>query len=316
MKIKILPLFLVIPLTACQQTPALESKVFCFDTMVELKLFDGDETDLKEIKNIFNYYDKISDNYKARDITNVYTINQTNNDIEIDSKLYDLLKASFGVSSDGATYFNPLCGSLAKKWKESLKNQQILPENEKNAEILKINSSSVLFKENNIIQRLGEAEIDLGGIAKGYTLDMAKNYLESRDISKYLLNAGSSSTMLGEKNSKDGLFSVGLRDVNNAYLKLKNCVVSTSGTSVQGVIIDGVTYSHIINPTTGSAINNYDAVIVISEKGYYGDALSTSMMMNTIDEIKTIEQEHNVKTIVVKDKKIVYQNSEIEVYHS
>lgn len=315
MKLKSLPLFLVIPLTACQQSPALESKVFCFNTMVEIKLNEGNKDDLSEIKKIFNYYDKISDNYQARDITNIYTINQTNDDVVLDKELCDLLKVSFDVKNEGATYFNPLCGLLAKKWKESLKNQQILAENTINEEILKINNSSVIFKDDNKIQRLGEAEIDLGGIAKGYALDMAKSYLDSKDISHFLINAGSSSTMLGEKKSKDGLFSIGLRDINNSYLKLKNCVISTSGTSVQGVTIDGVTYSHIINPITGSAINNYDAVIVVSEKGYYGDALSTSMMMNTIDEIKAIEQEHNVQAIAIKDKKIVYQNEGLEVYH-
>ena len=315
MKLKLLPLFLVIPLTACQQSPALESKVFCFDTVVEIKLSEGNKEDLTELKKIFTYYDQISDNYQAREISNVYTINQTNDEVVVDKELYDLLKVSFNVKNEGANYFNPLCGSLVKKWKESLKNQQILAENTINEELLKINSSSISFKEDNKIKRVGEAEIDLGGIAKGYALDMAKSYLDSKSISKYLLNAGSSSTMLGEKKSKDGLFMVGLRDLEGSYLKLKNCVISTSGIDVQGVTIDGVTYSHIINPITGSAINNYDAVVVISEKGYLGDALSTSMMMNTIDEIKTIETEHNVKTLVIKDKKIVYQNEGIEVYH-
>ena len=315
MKLKLLPLFLVIPLTACQQSPALESKVFCFDTMVEIKLSEGDKKDLTELKKIFTYYDQISDNYQAREISNVYTINQTSDEVVVDKELYDLLKVSFNVKNEGATYFNPLCGSLVKKWKESLKNQQILAENTINEELLKINSTSLIFKDDNKIERLGEAEIDLGGIAKGYALDMAKSYLDSKSISQYLLNAGSSSTMLGEKNSSDGLFTVGLRDLEGSYLKLKNCVISTSGIDVQGVTIDGVTYSHIINPITGSAINNYDAVVVISEKGYLGDALSTSMMMNTINEIKTIETEHNVKTLVIKDKKIVYQNEGIEVYH-
>ena len=233
----------------------------------------------------------------------------------VDKELYDLLKVSFDVKNEGATYFNPLCGSLAKKWKESLKNQQILAENVVNEELLKMNSSLLVFNSDNKIQRLGEAEIDLGGIAKGYALDVAKAYLDSKNINQYLLNAGSSSTLLGEKNSKDGLFTVGLRDLEGSYLKLKNCVISTSGIDVQGVDIGGVTYSHIINPITGSAINNYDAVVVICNKGYLGDALSTSMMMNTIEEIKTIEQEHNVQTIVIKDKKIVYQNESIEVHH-
>ena len=315
MKLKLFPLFLVIPLTACQQSPALESKVFCFDTVVESKLYEGSKTDLNEIKNIFTYYSQISDNYEAKDITNVYSINQTNDEVVIDKELYDLLKVSFDVKNEGANYFNPFCGSLAKRWKESLKNQQILAENTINEELLKMNSSSLVFNGDNKIQRLGEAEIDLGGIAKGYALDVAKTYLDSKSISHFLLNAGSSSTMLGEKKTKDGLFSVGLRDLDNTYLKLKNCVISTSGIDVQGVTIDGVTYSHIINPITGRAINNYDAVVVISEKGYLGDALSTSMMMNTIEEIKTIEQEHNIQTLVIKDKKIVYQNESIEVYH-
>ena len=186
MKLKSLPLFLVIPLTACQQSPALESKVFCFDTMVEIRLNEGNKDDLSEIKKIFNYYDKMSDNYQARDIANIYTINQTNDDVVLDKELYDLLKVSIDVKNEGANYFNPLCGSLAKKWKESLKNQQILAENTINEEILKINNSSVIFKDDNKIQRLGEAEIDLGGIAKGYALDMAKSYLDSKDISHFL----------------------------------------------------------------------------------------------------------------------------------
>ena len=314
MKARLLPLLLVIPLTACQQ-PALESKVFYFDTVVECKLYEGNKTDLNEIKNILAYYSKISDNYEAKDISNIYSINHTNDEVTIDQELYDLLKVSFNVKNEGATYFNPLCGSLVKKWKESLKNQQILAENTINEELLKINSSSLTFKNDNIIERVGEAEIDLGGIAKGYALDMVKNYLDSKDINQYLLNAGSSSTMLGKKNTKDGLFTVGLRDLEGSYLKLKNCVISTSGIDVQGVVINGVTYSHIINPITGSAINNYDAVIVISNKGYLGDALSTSMMMNTVEEIKTIEEEQNVQVVVIKDKKIVYQNKGIEVYH-
>ena len=56
---------------------------------------------------------------------------------------------------------------------------------------------------------------------------------------------------------------------------------------------------------------NYDSVIVISDEGYLGDALSTSMMMNTLDEIKEIETSQNVKTIVIKDGQILYSHSDI-----
>ena len=60
-----------------------------------------------------------------------------------------------------------------------------------------------------------------------------------------------------------------------------------------------------------------DAVIVILNPsiGYLGDALSTSMMMNTVDEIKQIEIATNAKTIVVKDGEIVYRNPGIEFFN-
>ncbi len=308
---------LAIALTSCSSsTSVVESKVFCFDTMVDVKLYQGDKDNVSDIEDILNDYDALADNYQARTVTNVYSLNQTNDEIVVDERLYNLLKTSASVMSEGADYFNPLCGSLAKKWKESLAEGEILSSDVINAELAKISSSSLSFNdENNGVTRTGEAEIDLGGIAKGYVLDEVLSYLNENEITQYLINAGSSSILLGEKNTKDGLFTVGLKDVSDAYIKLSNCFVSTSATSEQGVEIDGVTYSHIINPVTGSAINQNDAVIVISDTGYYGDALSTSMMNNTIDEIKVLEQEHDIKTIVIKDNEIAYCHEGIEVYY-
>ena len=70
-------------------------------------------------------------------------------------------------------------------------------------------------------------------------------------------------------------------------------------------------YSHIINPKTGSAETNYDEVIVISDNGTYGDAFATSMMFDTVETIKELEEQVGLKTIVIKDKKIVYRHKDI-----
>ena len=312
----VLPL-LAIALTSCSNNSSpISSNVFCYDTMVEIKLYGGNKENIKDIKNILNVFSNATDNYAYSTTDGVYSINQTNDEITINSDLYNCLQQSFSFMSDGASYFNPFCGSLSKKWKESLEKKEILSSEVINEELTKMNNSSLELKDNNVVQRTGDAELDLGGIAKGYVLDLVKDYLAKQEINKYLINAGSSSILLGEKDSKDGLFTVGLKDVENAYLKLKNCFVSTSSIYEQGVEIGGVTYSHIINPNDGSAINENDGVIVISDNGAYGDAMSTSLMNNTIDEIKEIEIEHDIKTIVIKDKKIAYCNKDIEVsYH-
>ena len=315
MKHKILlPFVALLSLTSCSKQTTLTDRFFCFDTYVEIKMFEGNEEDLKALKNMFNTYDALSDNYQPRELTNIYRLNHKNTEEHVGDTLYDLLKTSLDVQSEGATYFNPLCGSLAKLWKNELNSGKIPSESAINEELEKMNNSSIILRDDVYAQRVGEAEIDLGAIVKGYVLDEVKSYLDSLNYKQYIINAGNSSILLGEKNTSDGLFNIRINDLDKRYLKLKNCVVSTSSKSVQGVTIDGVTYSHIINPLNGSAINLNDAVIVISENGYYGDAMSTSMMMNSIDEIKELEEAHNIKTIVIRNNAIVYKNEGIEVY--
>ena len=309
---RILPSLLTILLISCSNAKTATSKIFCFDTYIDIKLINGNKDNVIDIEDIFYRYDKLSDNYQNRSINNIYTINQTNDPVVVDEELYKLLQTSFSVDTK---YFNPLCGSLAKKWKDALDKKEVLSDAVIEEELDKIVNTHLSFLDGNKIQKEGPAEIDLGGIAKGYALDVVKSYLDSKEMTQYLINAGSSSILLGEKNTKDGLFNVGLKDINNGYLKLKNCFVSTSSISEQNAVINDITYSHIVNPLTGSALSANDAVIVISNCGYQGDALSTSMMMNTVEEIKELETKFDVKTIVVKDGNIIYQNDNIEVYY-
>lgn len=300
-------------LSSCVNS-SLERRCFCFDTSMDIKLFEGNSDDLDKIEQIFVHYDKLSDNYKSRDVNNVYTINYTNEDVAVDTDLYQLLQASQAVSSLGANHFSMLMGSLSKKWKEALHDNQILSNEIIISELNKIQNSGVIFKDNSVVQRFGEAEIDLGAIAKGYSLDIIKQYLDSKEYKKYLVNAGYSSILLGEKNSDDGYFKIGIRNFDNSYLKLKNCFISTSGVSEQSTTIDGVTYSHIINPSSGSAISNYDTLIVVSSSGYLGDALSTSLLMADLDEIQQVETSCSVQVLAIKDKSIVYKNESLEVF--
>ena len=310
---KIFPILLIGLLTSCStNNQIIENKVFCFDTTVISKLYEGEQSNLDDIKDIFLYYDKVSDNYKNRDGITITKIGR--DPITVEPQLYDLLKTSVEVKDSGATYFNPLVGRLSKKWKESLEKNEVLSDEIITAELDIINHSSLHFEDNNTVYKTGDAEIDLGGIVKGYALDKVSDYLKSQNIEKYLINAGFSSILLGKKDTDDGYFTVKISDLNNTYIKLKDCFVSTSSKSVQGVKIGDVTYSHIINPINGSAINMNDAVIVVSSSGALGDALSTSMMMNTVEEIKSIETSQNVQCIVVKDKQVIYCNEGLELY--
>ena len=305
MKFKHLLPLLMVTITSCTQNAfVLNRKVFCFDTLVDITLYEGNEQNAIDIENICVEYSNFSDNYRAvSGVNNIYTINNADGEVIVDPKLFKMIKDTMEIRMV-VKYFNPFIGSLAKKWKEAIASGTTLSDEVIVQEKQKILGASITYKDN-VVKLNGEAELDFGGIAKGYTLDVIKDYLEEKEIKHYLINAGSSSILLGEKRSADGYFSVGIKDLQKAYLSLKNCVISTSGNTAQG--------EHIVDPRTGLLANTYDSVIVVSEGGMLGDALSTSMMMCTVEEIQELESSNNVQAIAIKDGQIVYKNSSLKV---
>jgi thiamine biosynthesis lipoprotein len=57
---------------------------------------------------------------------------------------------------------------------------------------------------------------------------------------------------------------------------LRNAAVSTSGDTEQFVEIDGVRYSHIVDPATGLGLRNSEEVSITAPDGAIADALATA----------------------------------------
>ena len=327
---KVLPLIVVASLSACDiahQYPV--DTLFCFDTVVTVKTTEYSglmySVHVQERTcNIIKEIDAIADAYKSRDATCIYDLNNTNEKIEINEQLYRLLSSAF-EAKEKLPYFNPFIGSLSNKWKESLSKKEQLSDSIIREELLKMNNTSLNLEKTDdghyYAQRIGNGLIDVGAIAKGFALDECEAYLyrNAEPDYEYMVDAGSSSILLGRNRGDSTYFKVKIKDLSTpTYLHLKECFIATSGTSEQGVTIDGTTYSHIISPLTGSAINTFDSVIVISElkEGYglFTDALSTSFMMNTLEEVKELEKSTGVNVILIKDDNIVYKSESLELF--
>ena len=175
----LLPFVFVLSLTACEQNSTISNRLFYFDTTVSTYLYEGEKSYLKDIEEIYKYYDKVSDNYQTREGENVLSINDT--PTAYSQEFYDLIKTSVNVANEGANYFNPLCGSLAKLWKEKLTDKTLPTEAEIEDKLNELKGSQIHFDDNNTIYKTGSAQIDLGGLVKGYVLDKVKEYLISKN---------------------------------------------------------------------------------------------------------------------------------------
>jgi thiamine biosynthesis lipoprotein len=130
---------------------------------------------------------------------------------------------------------------------------------------------------------------DLGGIAKGYAADQMLDSLATSGIRQALVTAGGD-IRLGDAPPGRAGWNVALKtfDVgkNEEILTLSNAAVSTSGDLHQSVVIDGVSYSHILDPATGLGLTRRVAASVIADNAKISDALATAACVLGSDALK------------------------------
>jgi thiamine biosynthesis lipoprotein len=120
-------------------------------------------------------------------------------------------------------------------------------------------------------------QLDLGGIAKGYAADEVLKVLANFGIINALCAAGGDIAVSGAPPGTEG-WKVDIAPLpgskDKRTLLLKDAAVSTSGDAEQFAVIDGVRYSHIVDPRTGIGLTGRRSVTVIARRGITSDSMT------------------------------------------
>ncbi|MDE6660512.1 MAG: FAD:protein FMN transferase, partial [Anaeroplasmataceae bacterium] len=234
---------------------------------------------------------------------------------ELNEELKEMLEFSIEMMEETEGYFNPFIGRLSHLWKESLAEGKLVEDKIIQEELLIMNETT-LELDGSHAKLIGDGNLDLGGVAKGYATSRAQEYLDSIDCHSYLLNAGSSNIVLGNKNGKD--FTVGLsKATGTGYFEtftLKERSISTSSIKEQQITIDGKIYSHLLNPMTGYPAMEYDTLSIIGFDSKVLDAYSTAGFAMELEELKSFLEEKGLEFIVSKENKTLYKSAGIKAY--
>lgn len=126
-------------------------------------------------------------------------------------------------------------------------------------------------------------EIDFGGIVKEYAADRAAAACRAAGLSHGLVDLGGDIAVIGPL--PDGTaWQIGSRDPRRpdeamAVLRLEAGGLASSGDYARFVEIDGVRYSHILDPRTGWPVRGLAAVTVAAESCLVAGSLSTIAML-------------------------------------
>ena len=306
-------ILMLISLAACNSEVTYEcTPISVFDTVVTMVFYDDAnyKTYYNDIKAKFNEINRISDDFNMNtDKNNVYVLNDKR---EVESSLLkDMLTKALELKEETNGYFNPFIGRLTHKWKDAIKNNNVLSSTEIEEELSLMNNTTISF-DGDIIKLEGQGNIDLGAFAKGYALEWAKNYLDEKEVDKYYINCGSSSIYVANKELN---ISLSKPYSNDSILDFKasNIGIATSSPKYQYSVINGEKYHHLINPFTGYPSNIYDSVNVIGNNNMKNDIYSTAFFSMSVDDVKEYVKDKDINVILYKDNEIIYQKEKLWV---
>lgn len=202
--------------------------------------------------------------------------------IAVSPDLFAVLSQALALAAQSDGAFDPTVGPITRLWRQSRSSgRRPLPDSLAAAR-RRVGWRFVELAPARSAVRLARAGmvLDLGGIAKGYILDRALESARALGVDRMLILAGGD---IVAGNPPPGLTGWRIevegagQEMRARAASLANAALSTSGPGEQFVVIDGVRYSHVVDPRTGEPLNHARQAYVIASNGMEADGLATAV---------------------------------------
>lgn len=172
-----------------------------------------------------------------------------------------------------------------------------------------------------------EMEIDLGGIAKGYTSNRLTQIFKEYQLTGGVLSLGGNVQTYGTKED-GGKWKIAIENPSNSplsgdylgVLKTGNMAVITSGGYERYFEKNGKTYHHILDPATGKPANHgVISATIVSKDGTLADGLSTSLFIMGKEKAVQYWKKHKEQfdfVLLLKDGTIVISEGIEKIFTS
>lgn len=286
--------------------PYIAESRFLLDTTCTIRLYDRqDPALLDEAFGLIARYDSLwSPSLPASDVARVNAAGGA--PVEVDPETVALLKRAVQYSELSGGVFDVTVGALTDLWDVLGENPHIpSPEDIEKARTT-VDYRNIVLGGNTVALKNPDARLDLGGIAKGYIADRVRDLLVSRGVGSAIINLGGNVLVVGSRPDGEP-WTVGIQapfEAEGQYVgtvRVRDKSVVTSGIYRRYFVLDGVLYTHIIDPRTGWPVDNELAsVTIISDRSHDGDGLASACLLLGTEKGKAlIESLEGVSAIFV-----------------
>jgi thiamine biosynthesis lipoprotein len=293
-------------------------------TQITVELWADDrakgEQGIDAVLDSMRHIDESMSTYKPTSEVSLVNAKAADGPMQISKELFDLLVTAreYSILTEGAfdiTYASVGYMYDFRNHVRPSENQIVnaLPAVDYRHVLLDAKKQTVQFSQKGV-------RIDLGGIAKGYSVDRGIDVLKSLGFTRAYVSAGGDSRIIGDRFGKPWL--VGIRDPAKGEgsvitrIPLVDAAISTSGDYERYFEEGGVRYHHIIDPRTGHSASKVRSTTIIGPYATRTDGLSkTAFVLGPEKAMEIYNRIDDIDAIIVKLDGTVIHSKGLEPAH-
>lgn len=266
-----------------------------------------------QIDSILNVIDLSMSLYKPNSTINKFN-QMPKGKMKIDTHMKNVLIKSFQINKETNGFFDVTIQPLMSLWGFYKEESNNVPDTSRIKHLLRITGMNKIGLRKDFLSKANNhMEIDLNGIAQGYSVDVVADFIEAKGITSYVVELGGEIRAKGPKPDRKPI-KIGIErpptvDLNDNGLThiitFKEGAVTTSGDYRKYIVFDGKKYGHIINPKTGYPINKeIMSVTVFAKKAIDADGYDNALMLMSVEKaLKFVEAKKDIEAYIIYKKK-------------
>ncbi|MDH7459905.1 FAD:protein FMN transferase [Chitinophagaceae bacterium 26-R-25] len=263
--------------------------------------------EIRRIEDLLTTFSDTSETFKINNAAGIHPV-------KVSEETFRLIERSIRISAITQGAFDITYGSVDKSLWNFDTNMKQLPDARTAKRMVRlINYRNIILdeKESTVFLKEKGMRIGFGGIGKGYAAERAKTVLQDMGVYNGIVNASGDLTSWGRQ--PDGnLWTIGIVNPNLSgkifsYMNVTDMAVATSGNYEKFIVVNGVKYSHTIDPRTGLPVKGIKSVTIITTNAEIADAMATPVtIMGVHAGLDMINQINNMEAIVIDDSDVIY----------
>ena len=282
---------------------------FMLDTLVEITVAAGNEQ--KAHKAVSTAYEEIRRIEallsRYHHSSQIYKVNQhaAEGAVEVDRETAKIVRRSLQYAELTHGAFDITIGPVIDLWGIGTEHERVPGAAELQAVLEYVDYRKIEIRGEQEIRLLSPGmKLDLGGIAKGYSIDRAIDVLQRHGITSALLNAGGDIRCLGTK--PDGRpWRIGIKDPRESgilgVIQLEDMAVATSGDYERAFFQDNIRFHHIFDPHTGTPARGCRSVTILAKTAEVADVIATAAFIMGVQRgLEFIEEQPDIEGMIIR----------------